>query len=640
MKKILSQILIGYLFFLVFSINVSAETVIAIDPGHGGSNSGADYLVEINSNVLEKDLTLELGLFLKEALERDGGIEVLLLRDSDTELSLKERAEQAAESKADFLISLHFNASELHQYYGSEIWISGHGKNYADSYALGQNIEEELIRIGLNSRGIKTRLNHSNTADYYGIIREGTEREINTIIIEHCFVDNQYDEKFWSTSESIKKLAEADTKGIISYLNSDRSSDSLGNSSEWIFPDITPPEIRNISLQRGTEGAVIANLNVKDSESRLSYYTYSFDEGESWHDLLPLLQNDCTLEIVPDAIARNIKFRVYNGYDLYSESDLLEIPSADNPSEPGRTDLYLMDSMNYEGVIYRCCYIILVVLLGVLTVCETVWWISILRKWWTMRFYCFGSKMLVIKMQEGAVDTTIDLWKIFSINAEKKEALLNYTKLRSICCQTGIENMCLSQNELHMLCRKHILRTAENKDIPEEDLRIILNQLSSFDYIIDNCSSVITPDMLQILYQTLTANLKQEKKLKKDFFVKLAGNLQMLSAKKNCLLMNLNYSMTDLVYCEDDFDCLLEIFNSTVHELGINNRVSYAFAGLMVFKECVCNQIPPIFVDSQAAHEIISGSLNCMDKKSALHKLFCEGQAEFIRSALILASGN
>ena len=55
----------------------------------------------------EKDVVLAFGLRLKAVLEQAGGIEVVMTRDDDTFLTLKERVKVARENEADLFIAIH-----------------------------------------------------------------------------------------------------------------------------------------------------------------------------------------------------------------------------------------------------------------------------------------------------------------------------------------------------------------------------------------------------------------------------------------------------------------------------------------------------------------------------------------------------
>ena len=77
--------------------------VIAIDPGHGGVDPGAIG----RSGVLEKDITLRTARILKRRLERSGRYRVVLTRNRDVFIRLRDRIAIARRYDADLFISLH-----------------------------------------------------------------------------------------------------------------------------------------------------------------------------------------------------------------------------------------------------------------------------------------------------------------------------------------------------------------------------------------------------------------------------------------------------------------------------------------------------------------------------------------------------
>lgn len=76
--------------------------VVVVDASHGGTEPGAT----LADNLLEKDVTLSLALRLRNDLQARG-LSALLLRSSDTALSLDQRAILANTSRARFYISIH-----------------------------------------------------------------------------------------------------------------------------------------------------------------------------------------------------------------------------------------------------------------------------------------------------------------------------------------------------------------------------------------------------------------------------------------------------------------------------------------------------------------------------------------------------
>jgi N-acetylmuramoyl-L-alanine amidase len=91
---------------------VTAETApgihtIVIDPGHGGTETGAIG----PSGVAEKELTLLLARELETRLASRLGVRVVLTRGEDATLPLDTRAAIANQNKADLFISIHLNSS-------------------------------------------------------------------------------------------------------------------------------------------------------------------------------------------------------------------------------------------------------------------------------------------------------------------------------------------------------------------------------------------------------------------------------------------------------------------------------------------------------------------------------------------------
>jgi N-acetylmuramoyl-L-alanine amidase len=93
--------------------------LVVVDPGHGGSNSGAPGARE---GALEKQVTLELARELAAALRRLG-VRVALTRDRDRYLTLRQRSDIANRLEADVFVSVHVNASLDHSRTGFETYV-------------------------------------------------------------------------------------------------------------------------------------------------------------------------------------------------------------------------------------------------------------------------------------------------------------------------------------------------------------------------------------------------------------------------------------------------------------------------------------------------------------------------------------
>ncbi|HNZ07661.1 MAG TPA: N-acetylmuramoyl-L-alanine amidase [Candidatus Cloacimonadota bacterium] len=83
--------------------------VIVLDPGHGGNDPGA---VGKKLKLREKEVNLNVCLKLKQMLEKELGITVLMTRNDDRFITLKNRTKFANEHRADLFVSVHTNASK------------------------------------------------------------------------------------------------------------------------------------------------------------------------------------------------------------------------------------------------------------------------------------------------------------------------------------------------------------------------------------------------------------------------------------------------------------------------------------------------------------------------------------------------
>lgn len=335
--------------------DVGEKLVIVIDPGHGGENQGT-----IENNHEEKQMTLTTALAMYDELLKYDGIEVYLTRTEDVDMDLEERAEFAAEVEADFLFSIHYNASLNHELYGSEVWVSLFPPYNGYGYQFGYEFLTAMREKGLLVRGVKTR--RGNDGDYYGIVRQSVEREIPAVIIEHCHVDEARDAVYCDSDEKLREFGREDATAVARYfglkssaLNVDYSDYPLTESSaesvvrstmlDDTEPDICQIEFSSADLENSTLSLVVL---AADYDSALLYYSYSTDGGntfsarEAWpeSDTLTGTYKDTfilTLPVQPGT-APDVIVRAYNLYDLYKESNCYSSPQifpSDSREPPG-----------------------------------------------------------------------------------------------------------------------------------------------------------------------------------------------------------------------------------------------------------------------------------------------------------------
>ena len=175
---------------------------VFISAGHGGSDSGA-----VGNGFKEKDLNLSIALACGDYL-KSRGVEVRMSRVKDENDDLNQEARESNAFGPDLTVSIHNNAGGGD---GVEAWYSivgGLGKTCAE------NILAEVVKIGQNSRGAKTRKG-SNGRDYYGFIRQ---TKAPAVIVECTFIDNATDIQIINTESKRVVMGEAIAKGILKTL--------------------------------------------------------------------------------------------------------------------------------------------------------------------------------------------------------------------------------------------------------------------------------------------------------------------------------------------------------------------------------------------------------------------------------------
>lgn len=319
-----------------FPAYADKDLVIVIDPGHGGQNLGAEY-----NHYTEKEMTMTVAKAMKAELEKYEGVTVYLTHESaDTDMTLKERADFAVSKNADFLYCLHFNMSADHNLFGAEVWTSAFGEYYARGQAFGQIEMELLSEMGLYSRGVKTRLNESGE-DYYGIIRESLAIGLDTVLIEHCHLDGERDQPYYTGGDSqLEAFGRLDAKAVARYFQlwseelqsdySDYPRPTVGVPSAAVKPDLTPPDVCTLELVTLKEeiGEAVFTLKAEDYESRILYTSYSVDGGKTYGETLsfPEDEKEQTLTLtLPLEEEIQVCARAYNAYDRITESNRIEI---------------------------------------------------------------------------------------------------------------------------------------------------------------------------------------------------------------------------------------------------------------------------------------------------------------------------
>ncbi|MGF1640590.1 MAG: N-acetylmuramoyl-L-alanine amidase, partial [Rhodospirillales bacterium] len=216
-----------------------------IDPGHGGADPGAIGV----SGVHEKDVTLAAARDLRSALERLGGYRVVLTRDDDRSVSLRERIAIARRVDADLFVSLHADAMPSAQVRGASVYTLSETASDAEAALLAERenkadlitgvdltyetAEVANILIDLAQRETKNRSARLAARVVDELQREtqllrNTHRfagfavlkapDVPSVLVELGFLSNRQDEQALRDTAYRRRLAAAIARGIDRYF--------------------------------------------------------------------------------------------------------------------------------------------------------------------------------------------------------------------------------------------------------------------------------------------------------------------------------------------------------------------------------------------------------------------------------------
>ncbi len=216
---------------------------IVIDPGHGGHDTGTIG----PTGLREKDVVLDVGLRLKELLERKAGCDVVMTRSDDTFIPLEERTAIANAKAADLFVSIHANASGDRSARGIETYylnftsssesLAVAARENATSQESVHQLQDLIKKIALTEKIVESeefarqvqKEVHRYTAQLSGnqpdrgvkkapfVVLIGAN--MPSVLAEISFLTNPRDEKSLRHGDYREKIAEALYNGILDYVN-------------------------------------------------------------------------------------------------------------------------------------------------------------------------------------------------------------------------------------------------------------------------------------------------------------------------------------------------------------------------------------------------------------------------------------
>jgi N-acetylmuramoyl-L-alanine amidase len=224
----------------------SRELIVAIDPGHGGDDTGA---VGKNKRLREKDVVFEVSKKLEALVNAQPRMRAFLIRNGDYYVGLRRRMELAREEGADLFISVHADSFTDPRASGASVFVlseKGASNEAARWLAERENSSDLAGGVKLENKGHVLKsvlLDLSQTASqsashdlahhlvknlmkvtdlhHKGVQKAGfmvlKSPDIPSVLVELGFISNRKgEEKLYSTSHQ-QALAHALLSGIKAY---------------------------------------------------------------------------------------------------------------------------------------------------------------------------------------------------------------------------------------------------------------------------------------------------------------------------------------------------------------------------------------------------------------------------------------
>jgi N-acetylmuramoyl-L-alanine amidase len=221
--------------------------VVALDPGHGGEDPGAVG----PSGLREKDVVLAVALQLREQLNAQPGMRVMLTRDADFFVPLHERVRKARRVQADLFVSIHADAFINREARGASVFAlsqSGASSSAARWIADKENAADLVGGVNIKAKDAhvaRALLDMSTTAQIKDSLKLGGEvlgqigkvgrlhkgqveqagfavlkaPDIPSILVETAFISNPEEESRLRDPHYQAQLVAALTSGIKRYFS-------------------------------------------------------------------------------------------------------------------------------------------------------------------------------------------------------------------------------------------------------------------------------------------------------------------------------------------------------------------------------------------------------------------------------------
>ena len=259
--------------------------VVYLDAGHDNTHTGARGV----NGIKEETYTLAIAQACRDELQQYRNVEVHMCRDDSGSCPYPgtssvqcntNRVRDAASKGADLYIALHLNSANGSAH-GAEVYVSNNSAYYSQGANLANKIVAQLKALGLSAHGSAVKVNAgANGVDKYTVIKHGVEHGINSMIVEHAFVDNYSDANY--ITNRYHDIGVADATAIANYLGLSKGPHVTLKGFTW--------QVHDDRILIGT--AYEANTNVRFTFKSYNLSTHQWvtlgeNKTSNWQSWLP-----------------------------------------------------------------------------------------------------------------------------------------------------------------------------------------------------------------------------------------------------------------------------------------------------------------------------------------------------------------
>lgn len=177
---------------------------VVIDASYGGHDGGSKGY----NGIIQKNINLEIALKIKDILEKQNDVDVILTRKDDSTVSMEERLEIINSSDADFIVSIMQNTEGTGDVSGVESYVLPKEQENSNS-TLGYTLQQAMtMYIDTKDRGVLARnmeiLMKSN---------------IPGVVVNTGFISNKTEGTNLASEKYQLRMAEGISQGILSYID-------------------------------------------------------------------------------------------------------------------------------------------------------------------------------------------------------------------------------------------------------------------------------------------------------------------------------------------------------------------------------------------------------------------------------------